>query len=779
MAKTDHLQASFSGGEFGPSLYGRTDIAQYSTACEIVENMIIRPYGGAISTPGTKFIGEVKDSTKKTRLIPFVFNRSDAYVIEMSPGYFRFYTRDSIVITTGTTAFTLVHPYTESELFDVQFAQLNDIIWMCHPDHPIQQLIRYAESDWEIKDFAVIGGPFMDDNSDDAITLTPSASSGTINITVSPTNSNIFVPSSGTTKGHWNTYWKIGMTTTNSTTGLDEQGYVQITNVVNSYTATASVIKILDISSATPIWAEGAWNDVNGYPSSVTFHEQRLYVARTDQEPQKIWGSKSFVYDDFALDGSKDDDAINIQVASNEANEIQWLTAGSSLIAGTFGGEFVIGGGDTGITPTNINVKKQSSWGSEKLIPMRIGNYFYYIPRYGKKMRELFYFWDLDSYKSIDKTIFSPQVLDKGVVDMTYQQNPDTVIYCVLTNGTIATLTREVDQEVQAWSRQITDGTYESITTIPSQTELYDQVWVVVKRSIIPTGGTVAVDKRYIEIFQNIDLPDRQDKMFYVHSGLEFDAYTETTTQGTTTLTAANLSLSVTTGTTCVVSSSAPYFVSGDVGQRIRAIDTDGVTLGELEITAYTSSTIVIGKIKKSFSAPTYSSGYWGVSVTELSGFDHLEGKTIVVLADGGLDKPDKVVSAGSITLAYNYFVAIGGLPFKSKLLTLPAEDGSQRGTSQGKIQRINQVAFKVNKSHKGFKTGGCENSDDESLVERINFRDPSTLLGTPELLYTGIIPNTNFRDDYRYGSRVMVLNDDPLPIEILNIISTLDTNDK
>ena len=124
--------------------------------------------------------------------------------------------------------------------------------------------------------------------------------------------------------------------------------------------------------------------------------------------------------------------------------------------------------------------------------------------------------------------------------------------------------------------------------------------------------------------------------------------------------------------------------------------------------------------------------------------------------------------------LAYNYFVVLVGKAYKQLLQTLPIEQGSQRGTSQGKIQRINEVAFKLNRSFKGFKTGGTE-----ALAEKIKFRDPSTLMGTVEELYTGIAPNIVFRDDYRYGSRVTVVNEEPLPIEILSIISTVDTNDK
>jgi hypothetical protein len=520
--------------------------------------------------------------------------------------------------------------------------------------------------------------------------------------------------------------------------------------------------------TASTLWAEGSWSDVNGWPARVTFHQQRLFFARTDEEPQNIWGSKSFQYDDFALDGGDDSDAINIQLASNESNDIKWIVPGKSLVAGTYGGEFVIkSGDDSPLTPANTNVSKETSWGSEPIIPKKIGNFFYYIQRFGRKIRELFYYWDLDTYKSVDKTILSPHITSEGVIDMAYQQNPDTVLWCVCTNGTIATMTREVDQEIQGWSRQTTedgDGCYESIASIPSREAAYDEVWVIVRRTI---GGS---DKRYVERFKNQEIPDRQDECFYVHSGLMYSAYDTTLNNPT----AATLSISATAGTNVVATCNTPYFSTNDIGQRIRAIDAEGDLLGELEITGYTSSTIVVGKVKLAFDGVSYAAGRWGLSVMDISGLDHLEGKTVTVLADGGVDKPDKVVSSGTITLAYNYFVVIAGLPYTQKIKTLPQEAGSGRGTSQGKIQRINQVGFKVNRSYKGFKVGGAVD-----LLEKIQFRDPVTLMGTPELLFTGTIPNIFFRDDYRYGSQVIIHNEDPLPIELLSLITTIDTNDK
>jgi hypothetical protein len=370
---------------------------------------------------------------------------------------------------------------------------------------------------------------------------------------------------------------------------------------------------------------------------------------------------------------------------------------------------------------------------------------------------------------------------------MDVAQNPETILYCVLTNGTLATMTREADQDLTAWSRQTTNGTYSSIAVIPSQTNPYDEVWTIVERWI--DGAQM----RYVELFDSIEVPDRQDMCNYLHSSLLYNAF-ETGTTST-----ISISLSG-TGGTVTVTSSAAAFISGNVGKRIRAIDADGVITGEGEITSFTSSTVVNIAVSYNFTSTTVAVNRWGVSVESVSGLDHLEAATVNVLADGGTDYPVKTVATGVITLANDYFVVRAGLAYDQTLKTLPKEAGSGRGTSQGKKQRISEVSFKVNRSHKGFTVGGTEDeldtvsyiesTTDEILyvgtipnpnfvLERVAFRDPSTPLGTPEVLFTGVIPNVSFRDDYQYGSQMYIKNEDPLPVEFLSIMMNLETFDK
>lgn len=83
------IQRSFAGGEIAPSLYARTDTAKYATGARTIRNFLVMRHGGAASRPGTTFIGEVNDSTKTVRLLPFEFNDSQTYVLEFGDLYMR------------------------------------------------------------------------------------------------------------------------------------------------------------------------------------------------------------------------------------------------------------------------------------------------------------------------------------------------------------------------------------------------------------------------------------------------------------------------------------------------------------------------------------------------------------------------------------------------------------------------------------------------------------------------------------------------------------------
>ena len=82
---------SSNAGELTPLVDGRSDLEKYYSGCRLLENMVPLPYGPAERRPGTYFVSEIKDSSKKARLVPFQYSTEQAYILEYGDQYIRFY----------------------------------------------------------------------------------------------------------------------------------------------------------------------------------------------------------------------------------------------------------------------------------------------------------------------------------------------------------------------------------------------------------------------------------------------------------------------------------------------------------------------------------------------------------------------------------------------------------------------------------------------------------------------------------------------------------------
>lgn len=255
--------------------------------------------------------------------------------------------------------------------------------------------------------------------------------------------------------------------------------------------------------SATQAASPGAWTREDtvwteefGYPGAVTLYQQRLVLAGSPQYPQTIWWSETGVYLSFEL-GTDDDDAISFTLSSDQLNPIVHLAQMNTLIALTYGGEFTItAGSDAAITPTNISVKNPSPYGCNSIRPVRVGTEIMFIQRAGKKLYAVAY--DPDSYVSYsanDLTVLAEHITAGGVLDMAYQQQPDAFVWLIRADGVLVTMGIDRAQDVVAWSRQITDGVFESVASIPSESD--DVIYVLVRREV--NGQTV----RYVEVFDS------------------------------------------------------------------------------------------------------------------------------------------------------------------------------------------------------------------------------------------------------------------------------------
>jgi len=496
---------SFSSGELSPRLMGRTDSPKYASGCEKMENFIALPHGGAKRRGGTRFINEVKDSTKTTRLIPFEFSVDQTYVLEFGNNYIRFYTNGGQVQSGGST-YEITTTFAHTEVNELQFAQNADVMWIVHPNHKPRKLTRLGHDNWTIADEAFKKGPFLPVNQDETLSISfASITDATQNITASAA---LFDAS------HVGADFLID---TIPTVDTGEVVWVRVNSVASS---TVANVTIKDLgympqdTNPTNLWQEGAFTSVKGYPSAVVFYEQRLWYAGTTSKPQTMWASKTGQYENFNP-GATASDGLSYAIASDRVNNIKWMAAQRVLIIGTSGGEFrVTGGNESAVTPTNVDVRRQTSYGSKLGHPAYVGSDVFFIQRSGTQVRNVAYKWESDSFQSDDITFLAEHITEGGLTALSYSHVPDSILLALRTDGVLIMLTYDPSQEVIGWHKHTTDGEFKSLAVISEDGP--DQFWFVVERTI---GG---VTKRYIELHT----PDTYLDSMISYSGASTSAVT-------------------------------------------------------------------------------------------------------------------------------------------------------------------------------------------------------------------------------------------------------------
>jgi hypothetical protein len=244
-----------------------------------------------------------------------------------------------------------------------------------------------------------------------------------------------------------------------------------------------------------------AWTPARGYPGAVVFHEDRLFFGGSPAQPQTIWASVTGDYENLAT-GSAGDSALDFTINAGLFDAIQWLASGKDLIAGTLSSEIVANGGvqNPSITPSTINVKRQSTYGCAPIQPVQIVNSLLIVQREQRKLREFTFNFYVDQYQGVDLTVLAEHITASGIKEMAYAQEPDSIIWFVLNNGTLIGLSYDKANEVAAWHRHPSAAIWHSLAVIPDPPTLSDQVWMLSERTVV--FGILEITNYFIEIMR-------------------------------------------------------------------------------------------------------------------------------------------------------------------------------------------------------------------------------------------------------------------------------------
>lgn len=292
-----------------------------------------------------------------------------------------------------------------------------------------------------------------------------------------------------------------------------------------------------------------------------------------------------------------------------------------------------------------------------------------------------------------------------------------------------------------AWHRHTTEGAFESVCCIPEGEE--DAVYVIAKRTV---NGQV---KRHVERMAPLKWSGL-NACRYLDAHVAYDGNNYSST--TVTVSGA----SYTSGASVTVTASSATFANTDVGAHV--VVRLGSSPYSIALTAYTSSTVVTGTLVSALPAGLQNTATtsWSIARDVQQGLAHLNAEEVTIFADGQV-RGSVTVANGQAQLGAHYSQVVCGLPFVSRLETLPIAL-QMEAFAQGRVSNVHHAWVKTYRSM-GWSYGLPDLSPLQSVDpygEAVDVTD-----GEVELL----MPPAWSR-----GGRIVVQQDQPLPLTVLGV---------
>lgn len=490
--------------------------------------------------------------------------------------------------------YEIASPYSETEVSDIKYCQSANILYLFHANYAPRKLSRTAHTSWTLTTINFKPAATKEEGIQPDTTITPAATTGTgvtftaggnvfqngdigriissgaqrASVTVYNAANNVdcdiiddFDSTDAIASGSWtlegspigsgnltpSIVGPVGKivtltSTVNSFRSTDVDKYIRINSgfvKINSYTSATvvkgEVLKVLSSTDASSSWTmeDEVWTSDNGYPTCGTFFEDRLCLAGVDEYPETIWGSVVGDYENFTP-GADDSDSFEFTLGGRNVNVIRWLEPREYLVIGTMDSEWRLGPEDSGspLTPTNVVAKQQTTHGSYDLMPVSVGPSTLFIQRAGRKIREFVWKWQEEKYTAPDMTRLASDLTVGGIIAMTYQQEPLSIVWCIRNDGTLLGMTFLRDEEVVGWhSHPMDNATIESIAVVPGSG--YDELWCVVNRTINDsTVRNVEMMEAVFEDDSDTFVSNNGVNAFYLDSGLTYNGSETSTITG-------------------------------------------------------------------------------------------------------------------------------------------------------------------------------------------------------------------------------------------------------
>lgn len=392
-------------------------------------------------------------TNSNVRIIDFQFNTEQSYILAITDKNIGVYLDGELQVDVYAAELT------SARLSEINWAQSADTLIVFHEDfNPLKVQRQGADDYWTVSNVTFDSIPYFAftevEQTGSAAglgTLTPSATSGTVTLTLG---------SGSWPAGAPNQYVE------------GNGGLARILSAVSATVVNAYVeIPFYDTSAiANTAWNylsgyEEAWSSTRGWPISGTFHTGRLWIGGSKQRPTTAWASRVGIFFDFSLGTSLDDEGLEITLDTDQLNRIVNVYSGRNLMFFTSGAEFVVPTQlNEPITPTNVSVLRQSRIGSQSgLRVQEVEGGVFYVQNGGQSVQE-FVFTDTqqaftNNYISLLSTHLIQNPTDFCLRRAT-SVDDGALLALIQSDGdaTIATIQRA--QGIAAFTNHTTDGSF-------------------------------------------------------------------------------------------------------------------------------------------------------------------------------------------------------------------------------------------------------------------------------------------------------------------------------
>tara|TARA_B100000131_G_scaffold297368_1_gene316059 strand:+ start:940 stop:3132 length:2193 start_codon:yes stop_codon:yes gene_type:complete len=713
---------NFSSGELNPLLAQRTDVPSYFSGAKSCKNFALLAEGGIMRRPGTSFLTSLP---AESRIIPFIFSDDEVAVIVLSNNRMDVYNTSGVALTAN---YTTNANWTTAQLFELNFAQFGDTIYVTHRNNPVRKIFRASATSFTIStfDFAThsSGFPIYEPYYKYEVSSTTISTSGT-------TGSVTVTASANTFSNSW-----VGLRIRKNKKTMTITGYTSATQV------TATCNETLTNTTATADWDEQAMSDLRGYPQAVTFHNNRLWFGGLFSRPASIQASKISEYTNFDVDVGGASDAIDIDISGDQVNEVRHIITGKDLQVFTDGGEYYIPrANDNTITPANIAVKRQTPYGISRTAPQMFDQATGFVQKNGKAIREFIYSDIEDGYKSTTVSILAQHLIDspKEIAIMKGNLTRPEQYAFFLNNGSthagkLSVFHSVRDEKIAGWTQWFTraSDTFQSIAA------LNDHLIVIAKRSL--NGVTTYT----LEKFADDD-----------STTLDCQTTSTLNQRGTPLIDGAGQSGTVVVidGLTSSPKVNESFTIAGNATEyTIQSLVNNGS--GEYSLTldktlAATPADDAVVTFTKGF-LHTVNSIYTNESVNVIDGNSSVGSFTV-----SGSDTITLVNApkATGLKIGFNY---------DTEVETMPIDKELPEGPLTGLPRRISRAIVDLN-STLDMNIKAADSTSKALVIQQVSFQGGSDL-----------IPVTSKKEFYFLGydksPTITISQDDPLPIKILGM---------